>query len=127
MLFVTLPSGRFLSYAKPRIGLNAFGSESITYEGTGASKKWERIETYGPKLVENIVQGLSRDILCHAMRNLEAAGFPIVMHIHDECVIEAPPGKSLEEACAIMGRTPAWAPGLVLRADGYECGFYRKD
>lgn len=127
MLFITLPSGRRLSYVKPRMGQNAFGSESITYEGTGSARKWERIETYGPKLVENIVQGLSRDILCHAMRALERTGHRIVMHIHDECVMEAPPDVRMDEVCRIMGMTPPWAEGLVLRADGYETDFYRKD
>lgn len=124
-LFITLPSGRKLAYVKPKKGQNKFGEDSITYEGVGGTKKWERLETYGPKLVENIVQGISRDILCHAMRNLKEKR--ICMHIHDELVIEAPEGTSLEEICEIMGRTPEWAPGLVLRADGYVTPWYKKD
>jgi DNA polymerase len=127
MLFITLPSGRKLSYVKPRIGENRFGSDCITYEGIGGTKKWERIESYGPKFVENIVQATSRDILCYAMRRLDGAGFSIVMHVHDEAVIEAPPGVSVETVCQRMGETPPWASGLVLRADGYECEFYKKD
>lgn len=127
MLFIWLPSGRRLSYVKPKIGLNHFGSESVTYEGVGATKKWERIESYGPKLVENIVQAISRDILCHAMRKLDGVGLNIVMHVHDEVVIEASPGVSLETVCRLMSETPPWAKGLLLRADGFECGFYIKD
>lgn len=127
MLFITLPSGRRLSYVKPKIGLNRFDSESVTYEGVGATKKWERIESYGPKFVENIVQAISRDILCHAMRRLNGAGLDIVMHVHDEVVIEASPSVSLEAVCRLMGETPLWAKGLLLRADGFECGFYKKD
>ena len=110
---------------KPRIGLNKFGSESVTYEGTGQTKKWERIESYGPKFVENIVQSLDRDILCFAVRNL--SDYHIVMHIHDEVVIEAPSSVSVKEITEKMSLTPPWAEGLVLNADGYECGFYRKD
>ena len=124
-LFIRLPSGRRLSYVKPRIGLNKFGSESVTYEGTGQTKKWERIESYGPKFVENIVQAIARDILCFAMRNL--SDYRIVMHIHDEVVIEAPQSVSVKEITEKMSITPPWAEGLVLNADGYECGFYRKD
>lgn len=127
MLFITLPSGRQLAYVKPKISLNRFGSDSVTYEGVGGMKKWERIETYGPKLVENIVQAISRDILCHAMRRLAGAGFSIVMSVHDEVVIEASPGVSLEAVCRYMSETPPWAEGLLLRADGYVCPFYKKD
>lgn len=124
-LFITLPSGRRLAYVKSRIAENRFGGESITYEGTGGTKKWERLETYGPKLVENIIQATSRDILCHAMKTLRCSD--IVAHIHDEVVIEADRAMSLEAVCEQMGRTPPWAPGLVLHADGYECNFYKKD
>lgn len=125
MLFITLPSGRRLSYVKPRIGENQFGSPAATYMGTGATKKWERIESYGPKFVENIVQGISRDILCYAMRTLQCCS--IVAHVHDELIIEADPRMSLPAVCEQMGRTPPWADGLILRADGYECDFYKKD
>ncbi len=125
MLFITLPSGRRLAYVKPRIGENRFGGESITYEGTGSTKKWERLESYGPKFVENIVQATARDILCFAMRTLRCCA--ITMHIHDEIVIEADPRMSLDAVCEQMGRTPPWAEGLLLRADGYECDFYKKD
>ena len=125
MLFITLPSGRRLSYVKPKLGTNQFGSECITYEGVGSTKKWERLETYGPKLVENIVQATARDILCYAMRTLSHCF--ITMHIHDELVIEADPRMSLEAVCEQMGRTPPWAEGLKLRADGYETPFYKKD
>lgn len=126
MLFITLPSGRRLAYVKPRMGLNKFGGESVTYEGV-TGKKWERIESYGPKFTENIVQATARDILAEAMLRLDKAGYRIVMHVHDEAVIEAPVDNSLEEICAIMGETPDWAKGLLLRADGYVCDFYRKD
>ena len=125
MLFITLPSGRHLSYVKPKLGTNQFGSECITYEGIGGTKKWERLETYGPKLVENIVQATSRDILCYAMRTMSHCF--ITMHIHDELVIEARPGVDLKVLCEQMGRTPPWANGLKLRADGYETMFYKKD
>ena len=125
MLFITLPSGRKLAYVKPRIGMNQFGGESVTYEGLGATKKWERIESYGPKFVENIVQAIARDILCYAMRTLKHCS--IVMHIHDEVVIEAAPQMSLESVCEQMGRTPPWAEGLILRAAGYVTEFYKKD
>lgn len=124
-LFIKLPSGRRLAYVKPRIGENRFGGEAITYEGTGGTKKWERLETYGPKLVENIIQATSRDILCHAMKTLRSCD--IVAHVHDEVIIEADRAMSLEAVCKQMGRTPLWAPDLILRADGYECDFYKKD
>lgn len=127
MLSITLPSGRRLAYVKPKIGQNRFGSESVTYEGVGATKKWERIESYGPKFVENIVQAISRDILCHAMRQLDRMGLSIVMSVHDEVVIEASHGVSLEVVCRCMGETPPWAEGLLLRADGFLCPFYKKD
>ena len=126
-LFITLPSGRRLAYVKPRIEVNRFDSESVTYEGVGASKKWERIESYGPKFVENIVQAISRDILCYAMQQLNSMGFHIVMHVHDEVVIEASCDVSPKNVCRIMGETPPWAEGLLLRADGFECEFYKKD
>ena len=125
MLFITLPSGRRLAYVKPRIGENKFGGQCITYEGVGGTKKWERLDSYGPKFVENIVQATSRDILCYAMRTLRNCS--IVMHIHDELVIEADPRMSLQAVCEQMGRTPPWAKGLLLRADGYETNFYKKD
>lgn len=128
ILFITLPSGRRLSYIKPRIELNKFGREGITYEGIGESKRWTRIETYGPKLVENIVQATARDLLAEAMLSVNKAGYKIVMHVHDEAVIEAPIGTgSLEEVCSLMGIPPQWADGLPLHADGYECDYYRKD
>lgn len=128
ILFVTLPSGRNLSYIKPRMVQNHFGRESLSYEGVGESKKWMRIETYGPKLVENIVQATARDLLALAMLRLRDAGFEIVMHIHDEAVLEVPEGvSSVEEICKIMAIAPDWAAGLPLRADGYECPFYKKD
>ena len=125
MLFITLPSSRRLAYVKPRIGENKFGGDCITYEGVGGTKKWERLESYGPKFVENIVQATSRDILCYAMQTLRNCS--VVMHIHDELVIEAGPRMSLPAVCEQMGRTPPWAKGLLLRADGYECDFYQKD
>lgn len=125
MLFVTLPSGRRLAYVKPAIGTNRFGGECITYEGTSTGSKWARLDTYGPKLVENIVQGTARDLLAHAMWRLSDAR--IVMHVHDEVVIEAPPDLGVEEVCAAMADAPEWADGLALRADGYECPFYMKD
>ena len=111
---------------KPRLGENRFGGESITYEGVSATKKWDRLESYGPKFVENIVQATARDILAETMLRLDAAGYRIVMHVHDEVVIEAPEHTSLEDICAIMGHAPEWAKGLVLRVDGYICDFYRK-
>ena len=125
MLFIQLPSGRRLSYVKPRIGENRFGGESVTYEGIGATKKWERRESYGPKFVENIVQGISRDILCYAMQTLRCSD--IVGHVHDELIIECNRNVSVDAICEQMGRTPPWAEGLLLRADGYECEFYQKD
>lgn len=125
MLFITLPSGRNLAYVKPKVGTNKFGGECITYEGIGSTKKWERLDSYGPKFVENIVQATSRDILCYAMKTLRCCS--IVMHIHDELVIEADPRMSLDVLCEQMGRTPPWAKGLKLRADGYVTPFYKKD
>lgn len=125
MLFIELPSGRRLSYVKPRIGENKFGGESVTYEGIGATKKWERLESYGPKFVENIVQGTARDILCYAMQTLRHCA--IVGHVHDELIIECDKATSVDAICEQMGRTPPWAEGLILRADGYECEFYQKD
>ena len=125
MLFITLFSGRRLAYVKPRIGENQFGGESVTYMGVGGTKKWERLESYGPKFVENIVQAVSRDILCYAMRTLRNCS--IVAHVHDEVIIEADRRMSLPAVCEQMGRTPPWAKGLLLRADGYECDFYQKD
>lgn len=127
ILFCSLPSGRRLAYVKPRMGLNRFGGESVTYEGVGTAKKWERLESYGAKFVENIVQATSRDILAEAMLRLGEAGYRIVMHIHDEVVREAPADASIEDICSIMCKTPAWAEDLKLRADGYVCDFYRKD
>ncbi len=125
MLFITLFSGRRLAYVKPRIGENQFGGESVTYMGMGGTKKWERLESYGPKFVENIVQAVSRDILCYAMRTLRNCS--IVAHVHDEIIIEADRRMSLTAVCEQMGRTPPWAKELLLRADGYECEFYQKD
>lgn len=124
MLFITLPSGRQLTYIKPRITENKFGGESVTYEGVGATKKWERIESYGPKFVENIVQAIARDILVFAMQNLK--DYDIVAHVHDEVIIEGE-GLSLEEICSIMRQVPPWAEGLILKADGYTCEFYKKE
>jgi hypothetical protein len=125
MLFILLPSGRQLSYVKPRMGENRFGGESVTYEGVGGTKKWERIESYGPKFVENIVQAISRDILAHSMQTLSHCF--ICGHVHDELIIECSMGVSLDAVCEQMGRTPPWISGLLLRADGYECSFYKKD
>ena len=124
MLFIDLPSGRRLSYVKPRMGVNQFGSESVTYEGT-TTGKWGRIESYGPKFVENIVQAVSRDILAYAMQTLSHCF--ICGHVHDELIIECSPDVSLDAICEQMGRTPPWIKGLLLRADGYECDFYKKD
>lgn len=127
-LFVVLPSGRKLCYMRPDFTCNRFGNRSMCYMGVGENKKWASIETYGPKLVENIVQAIARDLLALAMLRLRNAGYEIVMHIHDEAVLEVPIGESsVEEICAIMGETPDWATGLPLRADGYECDFYKKD
>lgn len=128
VLFIRLPSGRELAYVKPRIGENRFGGESVTYEGLGMTKKWERIETFGGKLVENITQATARDLLVFAMKQLRNRGFDIVMHVHDEIVLEVPHGvSSVEEICSIMAENPPWAKGLPLKADGYECEYYRKD
>ena len=124
-LFITLPSGRRLAYVKPRMGTNDFGGDCVTYEGVGATKKWERIETYGPKVVENIVQAISRDILCYSMQRLK--DYRICMHIHDEIVIEAPAEVELEAIEASMAASPSWADGLLLNADGFETKFYKKD
>lgn len=124
-LFIHLPSGRKLAYVKPRIGENQFGGENVTYEGLGATKKWERIDSYGPKFVENIVQAISRDILMYAINTLRNCS--IVAHVHDEVVIECDKRMSLGAVCEQMGRKVPWAEGLLLRADGYECEFYRKD
>lgn len=125
MLFIKLPSGRLLSYVKPRIGENQYGGESVTYEGVGSTKKRERIESYGPKFVENIVQAVSRDILCYAMKTLRHCF--IVGHVHDELVIECDPRVDLKAVCEQMGRSPDWMPDILLRADGYETMFYKKD
>jgi DNA polymerase bacteriophage-type len=126
-LFITLPSGRRLAYVKPRMGSNVFGSDCVTYEGVGATKKWERIDTFGGKLVENVTQAISRDLLCHAMQKLESAGCRIVMHIHDEVVIEAPKAMQVDGVGRIMSIVPLWADGLILDAAGYETEFYMKD
>ena len=127
ILFITLPSGRKLSYVKPRMAVNKFGRDGLTYEGISENKKWSRIETYGPKLVENIVQGTARDLLAEAMLRVEEKGYPIVMHCHDEIIAEVPEGTgSVDEMCEIMAVQPKWAAGLPLRADGYECKFYQK-
>lgn len=125
MLFIKLPSGRLLSYVKPRIGENQYGGESVTYEGVGSTKKWERIESYGPKFVENIVQAVSRDILCYAMKTLRHCF--IVGHVHDELIIECSPDVDLNVICKQMGRSPDWMSDILLRADGYETSFYKKD
>ena len=124
MLFITLPSGRKLSYVKPRIGENRFGGESVTYMGVDSAKHWSRIESFSGKLVENIVQAVSRDILAYAMRTLSHCR--IVGHVHDELIIEAGKDVSVEAICEQMGRTPPWLPGIELKADGYECAFYMK-
>ena len=124
-LFMRLLSGRRLAYVKPRMGINQFGSESVTYEGVGATKKWERLESYGPKFCENAIQAIARDILMYAMQTLRNCS--IVAHVHDELIIEADRRMSLSAVCEQMGRTPPWAKGLLLRADGYECDFYKKD
>ncbi|WP_350342368.1 DNA polymerase [Proteinivorax tanatarense] len=128
VLFVTLPSKRKLAYVKPKLSINKFGREGLTYEGIGATRKWEKIETYGPKIVENIVQAVSRDLLAEAMLRLDEKGFKIVAHVHDEVICEVLRGKtSVDEVCSIMARQPTWAKGLPLEADGYECMFYQKD
>lgn len=127
ILFVILPSGRKLSYVKPRMAVNKFGRDGLTYEGISENKKWSRIETYGPKLVENIVQGTARDLLAEAMLRVEKAGYRIVMHCHDEIIAEVPEGfGSVEDMSEVMAVQPEWADGLPLRADGYECAFYQK-
>ena len=125
MMFIELPCGRRLAYVKPRIGENKFGGESITYMGLDLSKKWARIESYGPKLVENITQAISRDILCYVMQTLR--NMEIVAHVHDEIIIECDERTSLSAVCEQMARTPPWAEGLLLHADGFECAFYQKD
>ena len=125
MMFIILPSGRRLSYVKPRIGENQFGGESVTYMGLSVAKKWSRLETFGGKLVENIVQAISRDILAYAMRTLRYT--EIVAHVHDEVIIECDKRTPVDIICQQMSRTPPWARGLLLRADGYECDFYKKD
>ncbi|MGP6406447.1 DNA polymerase [Streptococcus dysgalactiae] len=125
MLFITLPSGRKLAYAKPKMGENQFGGESVTYEGTGTAKRWERLESYGPKFVENIVQAISRDILAYSMKQLK--DFKIVGHVHDEVIIECDQDQSLNEIASLMGNPPVWMSEINLRADGYECLFYQKD
>ncbi|MBQ7645165.1 MAG: hypothetical protein IJS84_09095, partial [Spirochaetales bacterium] len=125
MMFITLPSGRRLSYVRPRITVSDDGRENITYEGTGLNKHWERIESYGPKFVENIIQAISRDILAHAMKRLW--NMRIVAHVHDELIIECPIDTRVDEICGAMGKTPEWIEGLYLRADGYETMFYMKD
>ena len=125
MLFITLPSGRVLSYVKPRIGVNKFGNDCVTYMGLDATKHWSRIETYGPKVCENITQAICRDILVYAMQTLQNCF--ICAHVHDELIIECREEVSLAALCEQMGRTPPWIPGLNLRADGYICDFYQKD
>ncbi|MCK9333122.1 MAG: hypothetical protein M0Q19_08090, partial [Candidatus Cloacimonetes bacterium] len=125
MLFIKLPSGRELAYAQPQIGLNKFRSECVTYSGMHSqTKKWSRLDSYGPKFVENIVQGIARDILCHSMNLMKDQ--LIVMHIHDEIVVEVLEDVSVESITNIMATVPAWAKGLNLKADGYECKFYMK-
>ncbi|HEO3036161.1 TPA: DNA polymerase [Streptococcus agalactiae] len=125
MLFITLPSGRKLAYVKPKMGENQFGGESVTYEGTGTAKRWERLESYGPKFVENIIQAISRDILAYSMKQLK--DFRIVGHVHDENIIECDQSQNLEQIATLMGKAPYWMPDINLRADGYECLFYQKD
>lgn len=125
ILFVQLPSGRRLAYCKAKIGKNQFGEDSVTYMGVGNNKKWTSIESYGPKFVENITQGIARDLLCFAMNTLR--DYRIVAHVHDELIIECPKNTQLDDICEQMAVTPDWAKGLILRADGYECQFYKKD
>ena len=122
MLFVLLPSGRRLAYVKPRIEENRFGGESITYMGVDAQKKWARVETYGPKLAKNITQAICRDLLAKTMKNIEAAGYRIAAHVHDEVIIEAPEGAKVEDVCEIIGRAPAWLTGICLRGTGMNAG-----
>jgi len=126
-LFIELPSGRRLAYVKPQIDMNHFGNSGVTYEGIGTDKKWKRIESYGPKFVENIVQAISRDILCHALECLNNLGYSIVMHVHDEVVVETSQDISVEMICRHMSKAPVWAKDLVLKADGFECQFYKKE
>ncbi|HEM4769258.1 TPA: DNA polymerase, partial [Streptococcus suis] len=125
ILFITLPSGRKLAYIKPRIGENQFGGESVTYEGTGTGKRWERLESYGPKFVENIVQAISRDILAYSLKQLKE--YKIVGHVHDEVIIECSTQQKLDEIASLMGIAPDWLSDINLRSDGYECLFYQKD
>lgn len=125
MLFIKLPSGRMLSYVKPKIGENRFGGESVTYEGVGSTKKWERIESYGPKFVENIVQAVSRDLLCFSMQNL--SNQQICGHVHDELIIECKDNVPVIDISSIMSRTPDWMPDILIRGDGYDTKFYKKD
>ena len=125
MLFIKLPSGRMLSYVKPRIGKNKFGGESVTYESIGSTKKWERIESYGPKFVENIVQAVSRDLLCYAMQNL--SNQQICGHVHDELIIECPEDADVSSITSVMGKSLDWMPDILIRGDGYETKFYKKD
>lgn len=126
-LVIALPSGRELIYPSPRVGENRFGGESITFMGLGLNRKWGRIETYGGKLVENIVQATARDVLAHSMATLEAAGYPTVMHVHDEVITEVPYGRgSVEELCALMSQGPKWSKGLPLAAEGFESTYYKK-
>lgn len=124
MLFIKLPSGRHLAYVKPQMGVNRFGGESVTYMGMDSTKKWNRVESYGPKFTENIVQSVSRDILCYALHSLR--DYRIVGHVHDEVIIECPLDTAVDDICKVMGQTPPWMPGLLLKADGYECSFYMK-
>ena len=125
MMYITLPSGRMLSYVKPRIGFNRFGSESIEYMGMDITKHWGWVESFGGKIVENVTQAISRDILCHAMNQLRS--YRICAHVHDEVIVECPMDTKVDEICKLMATVPSWAEGLPLRADGYECNFYRKD
>ena len=125
MLFIKLPSGRMLSYVKPKIGENRFGGESVTYEGVGSTKKWERIESYGPKFVENIVQAVSRDLLCYAMHNL--SNQQICGHVHDELIIECPENITVESITSVMGKSPDWMRDILIRGDGYATPWYKKD
>lgn len=129
ILFITLPSGRRLAYVKPRIGVNRFGGDCVTYEGVGVGRRWERIDSYGPKFVENIIQAISRDLLAHALKTVHEAGHRIVMHVHDEIVVETPKagGATVADIVALMCDLPSWAGGLQLDADGYRCDFYQKD
>lgn len=124
VLFIRLPSGRTLSYIKPKIESNQYGGESVVYMFTTAQNKWGPVESYGPKFIENIVQGISRDILCYAMTTMK--DYRICAHVHDECIIEVPKDETVEHICSLMNRTPEWAPGLVLNSDGYECNYYEK-